>query len=222
MKRYILFILGCFLMSVGWAERLITSFEDTNTVVLPASEEISISEESITNTNTMPFTKALPTESKPQSEDNTLRHMLGIHGGMSSGAGLCYRQYVGGDFSWQVSFLPFYTSQDFEGQASGFVITGFFGQWFLSDFRHPAISLEARFFVYLGAIAGYYVRANSPYDFALGGGGGIGLETYFIKNIVLTIATGYYGNITKNTKTINSVYFNMGLLSFEGTIGYRF
>ncbi|URA10737.1 hypothetical protein [Thermospira aquatica] len=219
MKRYISFILVCFLaISIGWTESVVTSFEtNTNDPTVSTNGSTPLSETTATDQENTPSSSQASENTKINTEETTFRHMLGFHGGMSSGAGLCYRQYVGKAFSWQLSFLPFYTSRDWNGKSSGFLIGGFFAQWFLSDFAHPAISLEGRFFIYAGAIAGYFVESEGGNDYTLGGGGGIGFETYVLKNIVFTTAVGYNTGFNRLIQHINS-----SMLSFEGTIGYRF
>ncbi|MFN4217101.1 MAG: hypothetical protein ACK4HQ_06855 [Brevinematales bacterium] len=158
------------------------------------------------------------------SQKYTYHHMLGAHYGVASGAGLCYRYYFSDPFALQFSFVPFYTSGE-SGLGVGFVIGGVFWQWFLHDFSHPLMSLEGRFFVWSGMKGGRYFGMSAFYeyddstsDYEVSGGGGIGFETYGIKNIVLTVAMGYFFQFTSQKTFVNF----SSPLSFEGTLGYRF
>ncbi|MFN3660353.1 MAG: hypothetical protein ACK4TN_03840 [Brevinematales bacterium] len=163
--------------------------------------------------------------SSSASQRYTYHHMLGVHYGVASGAGLCYKYYFSAPFALQFSFVPFYTSGE-NGSGVGFVIGGVFWQWFLHDFSHPLQSLEGRFFVwsgmkggrYFGMSAFYEYYAESINDYEFSGGGGIGFETYAIKNIVLTVAVGYFVQFTSQITFVNF----SSPLSFEGTLGYRF
>ncbi len=158
-------------------------------------------------------------------EEETYHHMLGVHYGGASGAGLCYKYYFSGPFALQFSFVPFYMSGE-NNSAVGFLIGGVFWQWFLHDFSHPLTSLEGRFFVWSGMKAGvyfgtpvsYYTYYETTTDYEFAGGGGIGFETYGIKNIVFTAAVGYFFQFTSQARFVNS-YFP---LTFEWTLGYRF
>lgn len=148
-----------------------------------------------------------------QSTNDSYIHMVGIHAGMSSGMGLCYRNYVGKKFAWQIAFLPYYMGGNQTGE--GFVVIGIFSQWFLHDFSHPFLSLSTRFFMWGGVGGKYSFGASSGY--MVGCGGGIGLETYVIKNIVITLAMGYYLNHEPAY-----TYVNAYIPSFELSLGYRF
>ncbi|NPV39266.1 MAG: hypothetical protein HPY78_08340 [Brevinematales bacterium] len=192
----------------------------TNVSSLPTNESITLE---FQETNTHPSPRSI-SNSLPSPQE-TYHHMLGAHYGGASGAGLCYKYYFSGPFALQFSFVPFYMSGE-NNSAVGFLIGGVFGQWFLHDFSHPLTSLEGRFFVWSGMKAGvyfgtpvsYYTYYETTTDYEFAGGGGIGFETYSIKNIVFTSAVGYFFQFTSQARFVNS-YFP---LTFEWTLGYRF
>ncbi|MCX7882570.1 MAG: hypothetical protein N2314_05055 [Brevinematales bacterium] len=170
-----------------------------------------------TNTHEKPLmgeTNLHPSFSPPV-ERETYRHMIGAHYGTASGAGLCYKHYFSGPHALQISLVPFYLSgENTPGQ--GFVIGGIFGQWFLDNFSHPLTSLIAKFFLWGGIKGGVYFGGS--FDYEIGGGGGIGLESYAIHNIVFTMSVGYFFQITSFSQCVNFPF----PLGSEWTIGYRF
>jgi len=178
------------------------------------------------NTNTLTNTDMASTNSSPASPSPAGQprypHMVGIHVGMTTSSGLCYRYYPSSSFAWQIEFLPYVINEDNSLFGASFISVGTMMQWFFPALTNqsPLFGFKTftRFFFWTGGYGTWH--ADNALDGGIGGG--IGFEESG-EHIVFSIASGYYLRYSTLSPRweINSQY-GMPTITLEGTIGFRF
>jgi len=146
-------------------------------------------------------------------------HMFGWHLGMSTGAGLTYRQYTQDRFAWQVTLFPSY-SGDPTGPWQGFLSLGTMEQWFVYSYTSANQPWKSSLFLWTGGSLLFlgYDFFDSRQDFAWQTftiSGGVGLEFMYNKHHVLSLAGGYSFLSTPRFDSYSATF------TAEASFGYR-